>query len=81
MNGTAVEHIVVGGLESPESLVVDWIAHNLYWADSGTERIEMSQIDGSSRLVLIWNDIQPHAIAVDPAHGYDAADLIGSHFS
>jgi low density lipoprotein receptor-related protein 5/6 len=70
MNGTAVEHIVDYGLESPESIVVDWIAHNLYWADSGTERIEMSHVDGSSRLVLVWQDVQPHSIAVDPQHGF-----------
>lgn len=57
-------------LESPEGVVVDWVAHNIYWVDSGTRRVEMSHIDGSSRRVIVWRDVQPRSLAVDPTHGF-----------
>ena len=75
MNGTAIEHVIDTGLESPEAVVVDWIARNLYWADSLTERIEMSHVDGTARLVVVWKDIQPHSVAVDPHHGYVMSNI------
>jgi low density lipoprotein receptor-related protein 5/6 len=70
LNGSSSEHVVNLGLDSPESVVIDWVAHNLYWADSGIRRIEMSLVDGSSRRVLVWKDVDPRSIAVDPMHGY-----------
>ncbi len=70
MNGSANEQVVQHGLEYPEGVCVDWVAHNLYWADTGTRRIEMSRIDGSARRVLIWRDIaDPRSIALDPPNG------------
>ena len=69
MNGSVSEHVVDFDLESPEGVVVDWVAHNLYWVDSGTRRVEMSHIDGSSRRVIVWRSVQPRSLAVDPAHG------------
>jgi len=69
VNGSVSEHVVDFDLESPEGVVVDWVAHNLYWVDSGTQRVEMSHIDGSSRRVIVWRNVQPRSLAVDPAHG------------
>ena len=69
MNGSVSEHVVDFDLESPEGVVVDWVAHNLYWVDSGTRRVEMSHIDGSSRRVIVWRNVQPRSLAVDPTHG------------
>lgn len=58
------------GLKQPEGIAVDWIAKNLYWTDFDTGRVEMARLDGSHRLVLIWQDAKPRAIAVDPMAGY-----------
>ena len=70
MNGSALEEMVKFGLEYPEGIAVDWVAHNIYWADSGTSMIEMARLDGSFRKVLVWKDIQsPRAIALDPPEG------------
>lgn len=69
VNGSVSEHVVDFDLDSPEGVVVDWVAHNLYWVDSGTRRIEMSHIDGSSRRVIVWRNVQPRSLAVDPTHG------------
>lgn len=70
MNGSSLQAVVQFGLNNPEAMAVDWMARNLYWADEGTRRIEMSRLDGSARKVLLWQDIhQPRSIALDPAHG------------
>ena len=70
MNGSALENVVMFGLESPEGMAVDWVAHNLYWADSETHRIEMARLDGTARKVLVWQDLDgPRSIALDPPRG------------
>ena len=69
VNGSVPEHVVDFDLQSPEGVVVDWVAHNLYWVDSGTRRVEMSHVDGSSRRVIVWQNVQPRSLAVDPTHG------------
>jgi len=69
VNGSVSEHVVDFDLESPDGVVVDWLAHNVYWVDSGTQRVEMSHVDGSSRRVIVWRNVQPRSLAVDPTHG------------
>lgn len=52
-------------------IAVDWIHNKLFWTDSGTSRIEVSNLDGSMRRVLIWKDLEkPRAIVTHPAQGY-----------
>ena len=63
--------IVTSGLVSPDGLACDWIGRKLYWTDAETNRIEVSELDGSNRKVLYWQrHDQPRAIALDPYHGY-----------
>lgn len=69
MNGSAVQHIVEFGLGQPEGIAVDWVARNLYWTDFEKGRIEMSRLDGASRRVLVWQDVRPRAIVLDPSKG------------
>ena len=70
MNGSMLEQVVQHGLDYPEGICVDWVAHNIYWADTGTRRIEMARLDGTSRKVIIWKDIEdPRSIALDPPTG------------
>ncbi|KAJ3612345.1 hypothetical protein NHX12_020621 [Muraenolepis orangiensis] len=71
MNGSAVEHVVEFGLDYPEGMAVDWLGKNLYWADTGTNRIEVAKLDGQHRQVLVWKDLDsPRALALDPAEGF-----------
>ena len=52
-------------------LAVDWVHDKLFWTDSGTARIEVCDLDGRMRKLIIWTDIdKPRAVAVYPAHGY-----------
>ena len=54
----------------PEGIAVDWIAQNLYWTDTGTDRIEVARVNGSSRKVLISDGLEePRALCLDPANG------------
>lgn len=68
--GAATQNVVISGLVSPDGLACDWVGKKLYWTDSETNRIEVANLNGTSRKVLFWQDLdQPRAIALDPAHG------------
>lgn len=56
--------VSVGGI------AVDWEHNLLFWADSGTSTIEVTDLDGKYRKVLIWNQMEkPRAIVVHPGQG------------
>uniref|UniRef100_A0A665WA41 EGF-like domain-containing protein n=1 Tax=Echeneis naucrates TaxID=173247 RepID=A0A665WA41_ECHNA len=64
-------NLVVSGLDSPDGLACDWLGRKLYWTDSETNRIEVANLDGTSRKVLFWMDLdQPRAVALNPAQRY-----------
>lgn len=59
------------GLDSPQGIAVDWLSHNVYWIDTISKRIEVARLNGSSRQILIWKDVdKPHSLALDPTEGY-----------
>ncbi|XP_053574891.1 low-density lipoprotein receptor-related protein 6 [Bombina bombina] len=67
----STQDIVIAGLVSPDGLACDWLGEKLYWTDSETNRIEVSNLDGTLRKVVFWQELdQPRAIALDPARGY-----------
>ena len=54
-------------------LAIDWIHDKLYWTDSGTSRIEVANLDGTHRKVLLWQNMEkPRAIALHPIEGYES---------
>ncbi|KPM05640.1 low-density lipoprotein receptor-related protein 6-like protein [Sarcoptes scabiei] len=62
--------VITTGIESPESLACDWITKKLYWVDSETNHIDVSNYDGSHRTVLFWKDLdQPRTIVLVPSDG------------
>ncbi|XP_053506614.1 low-density lipoprotein receptor-related protein 6 isoform X3 [Ictalurus furcatus] len=70
-SGSGAQSTVVSGLASPDGLACDWLGSKLYWTDSETNRIEVSELDGTLRKVVFWQDLdQPRAIALDPGRGY-----------
>jgi low density lipoprotein receptor-related protein 5/6 len=71
LNGTNVEVIIEFGLESPDSIAVDWVANNIYWSDSILKRIQVSKSDGTSKRVILWKNLGiPTTIVLDPASGH-----------
>lgn len=64
------ETVINESLINPDGIAVDWIARNIYWTDRGTKRIEVSRLNGTSRLVLVDDDLdEPRAISLDPVTG------------
>ena len=54
-----------------EDIAVDWIAHNLYWTDYRMETIEVANLDGQNRIVLLSENLtNPRGIVLDPRDGY-----------
>ena len=49
INGTQKRPLIQAGLLSPSGLCVDWLHELLFWTDSGTSRIELSDLDGKRR--------------------------------
>ena len=65
-----VEILVSSEVKHPDVVTVDWVARNLYWTDTGTDRIEVSRLNGMSRKVLISENLdEPRAITLDPTNG------------
>ena len=59
---------VLAGLESPAGLAVDWLTRKLYWTEAVRRRIEVANLDGTSRTVLIWTELdKPRDITVFPS--------------
>ena len=67
MSGSqAPVEVINVNLITPESIAIDWISRNIYWVDSGTRRIEVATLNGTSRRVLFSvNVVLPTSIAVD----------------
>ena len=64
-------NVISIGIVSPDGLACDWLGKKLYWTDSETNRIEVSNLDGTYRKVLFWQRLdQPRAIALDPQNGW-----------
>ena len=51
---------------------MDWVANNLYWADSVWARIEAMNLDTLERaeVLVAGPNTRPRAIAVDPLNRY-----------
>ena len=41
--------VVTKDVDHPDGIAVDWVGRNLFWTDSGTDRIEVTRLEGSSR--------------------------------
>ena len=53
------------------SVAVDWINDKLYWCDENASRIEVADLSGDYRKVLVDTDIQhPSNLVVDPNTRY-----------
>ena len=52
-------------------IAVDWLSRKLYWTDSTLSRIYVSELDGSSKTVLVTvDDGTLSDIVVHPIKGY-----------
>lgn len=62
--------VVSQEIDHPDGIAVDWIARNIYWTDTGTDRIEVARLNGTSRKVLVSEHLQePRAIVLNLKKG------------
>ncbi|RZF33205.1 hypothetical protein LSTR_LSTR009750 [Laodelphax striatellus] len=69
-DGSNIETIMDYGLVKVESIVIDSTGRKIYWTDAGRPSIEVAELDGSNRKVLIYEElILPRAITLHYHHG------------
>ena len=55
---------------SSDSVAVDWINDKLYWLDANTSRLEVAELSGANRAVLIATELEhPRGLVLDPMNG------------
>ncbi|XP_044749052.1 low-density lipoprotein receptor-related protein 4 [Coccinella septempunctata] len=70
-NGSSQETIVETNLESPIGIGYDWLTKKIYWVDARMNRLEVVDIEGNNRCLLVWEDIDtPRDIVVNPYDGF-----------
>ena len=50
-SGYQREKIIVTGIQTPNSIAIDFAANKLYWGDARLDKIERADFDGSHREV------------------------------
>ena len=64
------EVIINRNLQTPDGLAVDIVGRNLYWTDTGYNKLEVSKLDGSYRKALITSGLdEPRDIILDASKG------------
>ena len=65
MDGSGRRSIVTGNLTWPNGLTIDQATNRLYWADAKQDTIEMSDLNGGDRQVILSSaaDIHPFGLA------------------
>ena len=62
--------MVTTEIDQPDGIALDLVARNLYWTDTGLNRIEVTRLSSSARKVLITIGLdEPRAICLDTASG------------
>uniref|UniRef100_A0A182IQJ3 Uncharacterized protein n=1 Tax=Anopheles atroparvus TaxID=41427 RepID=A0A182IQJ3_ANOAO len=66
-DGSDQKVFIEKNINRPGFVAVDWISRRLYWADWGKETIEVASLENPNvRTVLIYENLEPYALAVDP---------------
>ena len=66
MDGSARRAIVTGNLAWPNGLTIDQATNRLFWADAKLDKIEVSNLDGGNRQLILSSgaNIHPYGLAV-----------------
>lgn len=69
--GSNQRALIMNNLGNPVALAVDWQTRKLYWTDNGLMRIEVSNLDGSQRRILVSSGLSmPRDLAIHPTAGW-----------
>ena len=67
--GGARKVVISKGVGPRDSIAVDWVHSNLYWADRDQNRIIVTSIDGANQKTVVNNTRSPGSIRVIPEKG------------
>ena len=67
--GGARKVVISKGVGPRDSIAVDWVHSNLYWADRDLNRIIVTSIDGANQKTVVNNTRSPGSIRVFPEKG------------
>ena len=56
-DGTSTADVIVYNLDTVEGLAVDEVGRKLYWTDAGRKSLEVAELDGTFRKVLVWTGL------------------------
>lgn len=59
LDGTHRETIISTDIEWPNGIVVDYTENKIFWCDAKKDRIEVANMDGTGRRVLVKDNL-PH---------------------
>lgn len=70
-DGQHVQHILSESMDSVDGIVICSVSQKIYFADAGRRSIEVAELNGNHRKVLVWQDLEsPRAIAIEYNMGY-----------
>ena len=76
-NATALKILFRCNVNVPDGIAIDKVGRNIYWSDTGNNRIEVARLDGTKRKLLIKDGLdEPRAIVLDERNGYVEAPLM-----
>ena len=65
-----IEQVVRTGIVDPSGLAIDWVGKKIYWTDSGSNSILVSEMNGQNKMTLISSGVdKPSSLVVDPSEG------------
>lgn len=68
-NREVAEVIITDDIHTPDGIAIDSVNDHLYWTDTGIDKVMRSNLDGSSRTVILDTNLQePRAIVLDEAN-------------
>uniref|UniRef100_A0A914CDN1 EGF-like domain-containing protein n=1 Tax=Acrobeloides nanus TaxID=290746 RepID=A0A914CDN1_9BILA len=76
-SGYQREKIIVTGIQTPNSIAIDFAANKLYWGDARLDKIERADFDGSHREIVVENGNNTWRYE-SPAHPFGLA-IYGDH--
>ena len=69
--GFKSEVVIDHNIITADGLAIDWIYSHLYWTDTGTNSICMSDLDGNLVTTIITDALEePRAISLHPEKGW-----------
>lgn len=69
-DGTYIQQVITESIDSVDGIAVDSIGRKLYFTDGARHTIEVCDLNGRNRDILVWQDLEtPRGIAIDYASG------------